>query len=286
MDNFIDFTTKMEVFMSEQIELMTILKELHNITKFRISVYDTTMKELCAYPQNSSAFCQLVQQNPKGKVICCRYDEQAFSRVKETGECYIYQCKFGLYEAVSPLYDFGVLSGYLMMGQTLDTLQNSKDYTLFHASHYVEDLKELEKTIKGIPLCNKEQLRSCITIMEVCAAYITMNNRLQLDDHQLPAKVKSYINKNYAMKLTIPHLCSIFFCSKATLTNGFRNAYSTSIHHYLTSVRISHAKELLRNKDLSIQYVGELCGYPDQNYFSKIFFKECKMTPSKYRSLH
>lgn len=269
--------------MSEQIELMTILKELHNISNFRISLYDTDMKELCAYPSESSAFCRLIQQNPKGREVCFKYDTQAFNHVKTSGESYIYQCKFGLYEAVSPLYHFGVLSGYLMMGQTIDTFHTSVNYTYNNALKYTQNPEELEEAIHQIPVCSKDQIRSCISIMEVCAAYITLSNRLKLSDCELSTKVKSYINKNYMSKLTIEHLCNSFFCSKATLTNNFKNAYHITINQYITQVRIYHAKELLRNTELSIQMISEQCGYSDQNYFSKVFFKECNITPSGYR---
>ena len=48
--------------MTEQIELITVLKELHNISGFRISVYDTSFHEICAYPNELSGFCKYVQE--------------------------------------------------------------------------------------------------------------------------------------------------------------------------------------------------------------------------------
>ena len=111
--------------MSKEIALADIVKELSNISGFRISIYDTNQNELEGYPKKGSAFCQLIQQNPKALSLCHCNDKKAFETARQTGEVYLYQCCFGLYEAVAPLYHNGILSGFLMMGQTLDAMRDS-----------------------------------------------------------------------------------------------------------------------------------------------------------------
>ena len=44
----------------------------------------------------------------------------AFRKVQDEKRLHIYKCYLGLYEAVAPLYSFGTLTGYLMMGQTIN----------------------------------------------------------------------------------------------------------------------------------------------------------------------
>ena len=54
---------------------------------------------------------------------------------------------------------------------------------------------------------------------------------------------------------------------------------------YLTSLRITHAKKLLRKQKelgLHIGDVGVLCGYYDARYFSRIFKLQTGMTPMEY----
>ena len=52
---------------------------------------------------------------------------------------------------------------------------------------------------------------------------------------------------------------------------------------YLTSIRIARAKELLTGTDIPISEIGELVGYDNPLYFSKIFKKNTGLSPREYR---
>ncbi len=52
---------------------------------------------------------------------------------------------------------------------------------------------------------------------------------------------------------------------------------------YLQMIRIAHAKNLLVNSSKSVTEVGQLCGYGDAYYFSRIFKKYCGMSPQQWR---
>lgn len=269
--------------MGEQIELITILKELHSISGFRISVYDTEYKEISAYPKEINSFCKYIQESKEGRESCNRYDTLAFERVNQTRETYIYRCKFGLYEAVSPLYHFGILSGYLMMGQTLDNDEKSKALVYQSSSEYVNDKEYLLKCINNIPISSKDKISSCISIMKICADYITLSNRWKISEKELSSRVKKYINQHYMENITLDSLSNVFHCSRSTLTTNFKTSFQVSITQYLTKVRMEQAIKLLDNEDLSIKNIAMACGYSEQNYFTKVFQKATGLTPRDYR---
>lgn len=269
--------------MGTKINLQTVLKELHNISGFRISIHDTNLNEICAYPEHLSDFCALIQKNPQIKKCCIDNDAKAFKKVCNSEDINIYQCQFGLYEAVAPLYHSGVLAGFLMMGQTIDTKKNSRDYIYQKTSPYIKDKDLLQSKIDNIPTSSREKILSCISIMNICAEYISLTNRLNVTDKNLAAQIKKYINENFNSKITIEHLCSLFFYSKPTIINTFKNTYHLSVHKYLKKVRLDHALNLLDNTSDSIYQVAMNCGFSDQNYFSKVFLKEYGIPPSEYR---
>jgi AraC-like DNA-binding protein len=267
----------------QKIELNTVLKELHNISGFRLCIYDTNLHEIAAYPRNLSSFCSLVQQNEEVRNRCIQNDATAFEIVQNKQEIYIYHCKFGLYEAVAPLYHFGVLSGYLMMGQTIDTKEDSKSYIFAEASKYIKDREYLKQVIDHIPSSSKEQILSCISIMNICAEYISLSNRLNLTDKNLAHEIKKYINQNFTSKITLEALSNRFFYSKTTIMNTFKVSYGMSVNQYLQEIRLNHALQLLEQADYSIHDISEKCGFLDQNYFSKVFSKKYGVTPSSYQ---
>lgn len=62
----------------------------------------------------------------------------------------------------------------------------------------------------------------------------------------------------------------------------FKEETSQNFIEYLTKVRINSAKELMKRSDLSIKEICFKTGYADPNYFSHIFKKTEKLTPSEY----
>ena len=52
---------------------------------------------------------------------------------------------------------------------------------------------------------------------------------------------------------------------------------------YLTEVRISAAKDLLKTTNYSIEEIASATGFSSGSYFSQAFQKVCQMTPQQYR---
>lgn len=269
--------------MEDHVELITVLRELHNISGLRLSVHDTEFHEIEAYPQEHCALCAMVQKNERALTICHETDYTAFERAKKTQQFSIYQCRFGLYEAVAPIFSFGTLIGYLMMGQTLCSPESSRSKVYEAALPFVEDHAGLRSVVEKLPLRDRDKIVSCLRIMDICAKYISLSNRFNPEKSDLAPAVKKYINENYRSAISLELLRSHFFCSRATVINAFQKRYGIGINRYVTQVRIERAKELLAFSRRSVKEVALSCGFSDQNYFSKVFAKETGRTPTQYR---
>lgn len=269
--------------MADQITLSSLLKELSNISGFRISIHDTQFHEIAAYPEHPGCFCQFIQRNGKAKEICISNDKQAFSKVEQDQQVYLYQCKFGLYEAVAPLYSFGTLTGYLMMGQIIDNNEHIRTTIFNNALSFTKDSVKLKEVIDQIPISSKDKILSSLTIMDVCAKYITLSNRMNLATQNIAHDIKKYIDQNYSSRITIDRICSNFYCSRGTCTRHFKEKYGLSINEYITKTRLLHACNLLINTNNTINEISSLCGFSDQNYFCKAFSKGKDMTPRQFR---
>ena len=139
-------------------EITTVLKELYKISGFRISLHDENGQEIAAYPECESEFCRLVQRLPREMSRCLECDMLACKRAKEMEGTYVYKCRHGLTEAVSPLYNFGTLSGYLMMGQVLEGDAPSEAVTI-GATDLVSKA-ELDNARAALPRVKSDMLPS------------------------------------------------------------------------------------------------------------------------------
>lgn len=95
--------------------------------------------------------------------------------------------------------------------------------------------------------------------------------------------VKRYLDEHYTVKITLESLCEQFFISKYYLSHSFKEQFGVSVLTYLKSVRITHAKQLLRFTDKSIEEIGYESGIGALHYFSRVFKDVEGVAPSVYR---
>ena len=271
--------------MNSSLEINDILREFHKVSGFRISIHDTEFNEIYAYPEKLSPYCAQIQTNPHNRKACIRNDRIAFQKVKNTGELTVYRCSHGLYEAVAPIYHYGILSGFLMMGQVCDNKE--KHFNLLKSSlkgvvNSEEESEEIFDSIKDVP---QELFNSYILIMRVIAEYVTQTNRLFFGNQKQAELVMKYIKQNYATKITLDILSQKFNCSKSSLVKCFKKEYGATIMGTLMDVRLEKAAEHLKQRRLSVTELAAECGVSEQNYFSKTFSKKYGCSPSEYRDV-
>ena len=63
----------------------------------------------------------------------------------------------------------------------------------------------------------------------------------------------------------------------------FKEETGSNFVEYLTNLRMSRAKELLKDESRSMKEICMEVGYSDPNYFSRIFKKNVGLTPTEYR---
>lgn len=95
--------------------------------------------------------------------------------------------------------------------------------------------------------------------------------------------LKDYMDTHYQEKITLDKLADIFLINKYTLSRGFKEQYGTSIINYLLITRITHAKQMLRFTDDTVEEIGNSCGITPLYYFSRIFKQIEGVSPLEYR---
>ena len=272
--------------MNALIDLPTVLMELFNISGFRVSVHGADFIETAAYPASVCDFCRLLKTDKRNHDKCLKSDSDAFAIARRTGKPYIYVCPFGLCEAVAPLYHFGVLSGYLMMGQVMTEDSKNSDELRRTLEPFCRDQSEAGAAVAQIPRIGRERLESYINIMTICAEYITLTGKLVPVSKSFSSQIRKYINSNYSRKITLDEIASHFKCSKSTLMTSFKRDTSQTIVGDINDVRMKHAAGMLERSDNSVSDIALACGFCDQCYFSKTFLRKFGMTPTAYRTLH
>ena len=265
----------------KQQKIVSVLYELYKVTGFRISLHDVNFVEIAAYPEEKLPLCTNIQRIP-GEIDKCRAgDKEAFKKVLKTKQTVIYKCRHGLTEAVSPLYNFGILTGYLMMGQICDdkTSQNKLKASL-KALGAPDGTDALVDRMRIVP---EDLIRSYVSIMTICAQYLTLSNAMPGSRPTVAESAKIYIHENLNKKLTIKEICNEVGCSKTTLISAFKKEFGVTVNAAITETRLEEAKKLLAAGEISINEVASATGFYDQAYFSKVFSQRYGISPSEFR---
>lgn len=119
--------------------------------------------------------------------------------------------------------------------------------------------------------------------VEYVCSYIAEHKKGTQDE--LIDLVLEYINQNYNKELSLRDMAeNIFYLNHTYLSHLIREKTGQSYSGYLKQIRISKAKEHLKNLRISITEIATLSGYNDPSQFIQVFKKEVGMTPKRYRS--
>lgn len=270
--------------MQEELSLEDILRELYSVTGLQGTIYGLDEKILAQYPDKGARFCEIISECSLGVRGCVRANHYGFELVKQEHKVHLYQCHMGLYEAVVPLYHYGTLAGYMMMGQMLEESPSSAKEVFQKAANLkMAQEDEIKEAINELVKINLRKLESFVTMCRVCADYITNHHKFPVSYKQVAKELSSYLDAHFDQEITLEGLCRQFGYSKTRLNQLFVQYTGMSIYHYLMKTRIENACRCLRNSKDSIYTIAARTGFSNQNYFSRQFKKYVGCTPMEYR---
>lgn len=102
--------------------------------------------------------------------------------------------------------------------------------------------------------------------------------------HAAVQEILEYVNHNFFKDISVADLSRMFFINPNYISQLFKKEVGSNFTEYLTRLRMNYACRLLKESKLSIEQIGEKCGYNDYFYFAKVFKREMGKTPTQYRT--
>lgn len=93
-----------------------------------------------------------------------------------------------------------------------------------------------------------------------------------------------YLNDNFDRNLSLEEICTELSVSKNYFSYLFKRETGWNLWAYLTEIRLTKSKELLRTTDYKSYEIAYMVGYDNPSYFSKLFKKSTGQTPNEYRA--
>ena len=117
-------------------------------------------------------------------------------------------------------------------------------------------------------------------------SYENLHSNRASKKHQLIENAKKYIEENYSdAELNLDTIANYVYLSASYLSVLFKKETGENFIDYLTTVRMKHAKSMLRLHDFKTYEIAQKVGYSDPHYFSIVFKKYTSYTPSSFKQL-
>ncbi len=266
-------------------EMEELLRSFYTLTGIRMVLFDSTFREVLAYPVENGAFCRMMKACPRTRRKCTYADRRSFSQCEKTNAPVLYKCHAGLVEAVIPLHENNNIIGYLMFGQITDS---EDDTALFArvdewAKKYGMDKSALQQSLKEVTFRSEEQIQAAVKLLEACTSYILYRELIVSESSRQIAAAKDYIDAHLGEEFSIAALCGELQIGRTRLYELFKAETKMGVAAYLRRRRVHRAKALLKTTDLSVQQIAQEVGFADYNYFSRVFKKIYGKSPKCYR---
>lgn len=107
--------------------------------------------------------------------------------------------------------------------------------------------------------------------------------QVNMEEAPLITALKEYLTIRCEENVRIEEICHAFGYSKSFLSRLFREHTGLSLAEFARKRKIERAKELIRQNELNFAQISARLSFENPQYFSRVFRKECGMTPSEFK---
>ena len=103
------------------------------------------------------------------------------------------------------------------------------------------------------------------------------------DGQMLIFRVQNYLESHLSDDLSLDAVSARFYVDKFHLSHQFTRFTGYSFKQYITSARLSKAKDLLLHSGEEVQQIAEQVGYHSATHFIRVFKESEGLSPLQYR---
>lgn len=282
--------------MKHAADITAFINSLRAVTGVGVCYYD--LKDFFNYFQvgvrnncgHYCDFCRAVRELPGGKRPCEKSDKiEAVALAAQYRQPFFFACHMGMQELVLPLLHGDALVGIVFVGQCRIPGESPQRLIAQRVREAGGDPERFLKLYAQLPELKRQDLRA---IGEVLSQYfqLRIENSHPLREASvyggasLAERVQGYVQLHFCDAISAKTLAEHFYVTQAHLSRVFRERYGCTLTEYIRHLRMEYAQRLLSQTDASVSSIALNTGYPDVNYFSRLFRRHTGLTPTEFRS--
>lgn len=265
-------------------EMTELMDAFYKISGIRFILFDEDFNKILSYPDQSCSFCHIIKSNKATNKKCDDCDLFAFKKCRNSDNPFIYKCHAGLVEAAMPIKENDITVGYVMFGQISDSKDKKelKEQIKIISEKYGLNEKDLLEAAKKITYKREEEINAAAKILEACASYMLLKELITPENNRVFEAAKQYIEEHLS-DFNVTDLYETLNISRSKLYEIFSAEAGTGVAAYVRRRRLHRGKKLLKLTNKTISEIADECGFPDYNYFSRIYKSTYGISPAAFR---
>lgn len=165
----------------------------------------------------------------------------------------------------------------------LDTPVFYSGTSVIYAYLFKEMINELQTCRTGY----EELLTMYLQQILILVQRIRLERRPSVNTHiqEEMEYARRYFNEHYNERINIEEYAESRNMSVSWFQRNFKQIVNCSPMQYLLTIRMNNAASLLESTDYSMAEISAIVGYDNPLYFSRLFKKQNRVSPSEYRKL-
>ena len=142
--------------------------------------------------------------------------------------------------------------------------------------------KKLDELVERFYKSNNKDKNTLLKIIEL----ISSTPEVEPNPHPIIEHITEYIKNNLNDDISVIDIAKQMNISVYYLSHLFKSFTGISIVEYRNELRLTKAKTLLIESDISISQIATQCGFNNASYFAEVFSHSEKISPSSFRKYH
>lgn len=157
--------------------------------------------------------------------------------------------------------------------------------------NFVTDIPDKEKMSDFFESSHRKEMYKdplydvawCTNILNIIQLYCAERKKIAFSTNTDFRRVLEFMSENIDSAITINQLASIACMQPTYFVKRFRESYGLPPITYFNRMKIYKSMGLLAGTDKTVEQIAKEIGIYDTSYFSRMFKKYCKLTPTEYR---
>lgn len=200
--------------------------------------------------------------------------------------------KEGIFEATLFFLDQRIIDKYLQSSAAEHQHPITTDKPLFTTPANTQIYNFMDSLKRTYPVPQEHHPLLELKLLELLHLLAIQDHKRSflaaLTDSSQPGRkrdIRSFMEENVTKNLNLEDYAQLTGRSLSTFIRDFKRAYNTTPNQWIIEKRLEKARELLKERNLTVTDIASEVGYENTSYFIRAFRKKYGITPKQAQSL-